>query len=74
MIQRVGYMDLINKELVNEKKLKDSIAWTKHDASKSMRWTRSIMAITCIGEIKGWCPLDLFLYYSMEHSKSSSIF
>jgi hypothetical protein len=74
MIQRVGYMDLINKELVNEKKLKDSIAWTKHDASKSMRWTRSIMAITCIGEIKGCCPLDLFLYYSMEHSKSSSIF
>jgi len=27
----------------------------------------------CVGEIKGWCSYDIFLYYPMEPFKISSI-
>jgi hypothetical protein len=31
-----------------------------------IRWTKSKKVITCLDKIKGWCPHDYYLYYSME--------
>jgi len=31
-------------------------------------------ATTCVGEIEGWCLLNLFLYYTMEPFRTPSTF
>jgi hypothetical protein len=51
-----------NEKFNNEHEIGDVIIGTMHDTKT---WY-GIETTTCINEIKGWCPYDLYLHNPME--------